>query len=194
MSHQLEEDPKTFACKENSPVSTPVWSPSKVYPSVALTHIFCGQITSSGKAEGFHSRPGGKDPESARTVKHSAHIAGLDCYEGEDVYNANTKKWVSKKAQDRFCFFPADWSIADTVKNIQTVFNRCSNKISDDRICGRNYNNKHFDIIIYVTRNDIGTHPGKYRVVSSFATSNNKVKCKVTCNLEKKLKELNNEL
>ena len=174
-------DPAKFACDKWSPVSTPYWSSGR-YPSVALTHIFCGQIKSSDESEGFHSRPNGKDPTCARAVTYDSHIAGLDCYKGEDVYDAKNYEWVSRKPQDRFCFFPEKWSIEDTVGKIQDVFDDCTNSISNNMICGRNYNGEGFDIIIFLS--SIGG--GQYKVVSSFATPNNKVYCKVNCTLGKK--------
>jgi len=43
------------------------WSDSE--PQVNLRHIFHGEINRQGKATGFHSRPGGRDPEGARLLE-----------------------------------------------------------------------------------------------------------------------------
>jgi hypothetical protein len=38
-------------------------------PPVNVTHIFEGEINARGKPVGFHSRPGGRDPQGARVVR-----------------------------------------------------------------------------------------------------------------------------
>jgi hypothetical protein len=43
------------------------WSPTS--PPINVTHIFEGEINSRGKPVGFHSRPGGRDPQGARLVR-----------------------------------------------------------------------------------------------------------------------------
>jgi hypothetical protein len=42
---------------------------SRTSPPVNVTHIFEGEINSRGKPVGFHSRPGGRDPQGARVVR-----------------------------------------------------------------------------------------------------------------------------
>ena len=49
-------------------------------PPVNAQHIFCGEINNSGKAVGFHSRPGGKNPESVSGTpepRNDPHIPGV---------------------------------------------------------------------------------------------------------------------
>ncbi len=43
------------------------WSTTR--PPVNLTHIFCGEINSRGRPVGFHARPDGRDPPSARLLE-----------------------------------------------------------------------------------------------------------------------------
>src|SRR5688572_6858301 len=43
------------------------WSDTE--PAVNQTHIFLGDLNRRGKPVGFHSRPGGKDPTTARLVR-----------------------------------------------------------------------------------------------------------------------------
>lgn len=43
------------------------WSPTR--PPVNETHIFEGGVNRRGKPVGFHSRPGGRDPQHARVVR-----------------------------------------------------------------------------------------------------------------------------
>lgn len=145
---------------------------------MALTHIFCGQIKDQGKtAEGFHSRPRNRNPTCARASRFQAKINGLRCYYSEAVYDAKNIKWVPRTVTSHYCFFPESWrSIAETVARIRAVYSYCKNKISNNQICGRNYENAGFDIIIYL-RN------GK-EVVSSFATPSQEVRCNVNCDLK----------
>ena len=148
---------------------------------MALTHIFCGQINSKGKAEGFHSRPGNKNPSCAKATGTQSTVGALLCYPGEEVYDAKNIKWVPRATppSKRFCFFPKDWSIATTVSNIQKIYNHCKSKIDSGQICGRNYKRENFDVILFL-KSTGGTN---YEVVSSFATPSQDVTCKVNCDL-----------
>ena len=42
---------------------------SRTSPPVNVTHVFEGEVNSRGKPVGFHSRPGGRDPQGARLVR-----------------------------------------------------------------------------------------------------------------------------
>ena len=69
------------------------WSPSD--PPINVTHIFEGQINRRGKPVGFHSRPGGRDPENARLVRI------LDGPNRAGVYTAEVEirdggRWLEK--------------------------------------------------------------------------------------------------
>ena len=68
---------------------------SNTEPPVNLTHIFAGQINKRGKPTGFHSRPGGRNPPTARVV----HI--LDGPNRDGVYTADVEirdggQWLEK--------------------------------------------------------------------------------------------------
>ena len=165
-------DPNTFQCNKWSPVTPAQWSTGS--PSVALTHIFCGQINDNGEAEGFHSRPNNKNPTCAKAIGLYKEKNGLHCYEQEAVYDAKNIKWVNRPNRE-YCYFPSGWSIAQTVTNIQRIVNHCKNHITNNRICGQNYMGQNFDVIVYI-RN-------QKEVVSAFATPPKKVKCNNICNL-----------
>jgi hypothetical protein len=71
------------------------WSPTS--PPVNVTHIFEGEINSRGKPVGFHSRPGGRDPEGARLVRV------VDRPNRAGVYNAEVEirsgsDWLPKRS------------------------------------------------------------------------------------------------
>jgi len=71
------------------------WSPSD--PPINVTHIFDGQINRRGKPVGFHSRPGGRDPQNARLVRI------LDGPNRAGVYTAEVEirdggRWLEKSS------------------------------------------------------------------------------------------------
>jgi len=77
---------------------TRVWSDTK--PAINLTHIFAGEINRRGKAVGFHSRPGGVDPEGsgvARVVDPPNRLG---------VYTAVV--WIGRRGRTKFSSFYPD--------------------------------------------------------------------------------------
>ena len=162
-------------------MTEPKWSTGQ--PSVALTHIFCGQINGDN-AEGFHSRPGNRDPSSAKAYDYQfrGEQDPLRCYGHERVYDAKRSQWIERTVPNigHFCFFPQAWTIADTVQNIQNIYAHCEDSIDNNRICGRNYMGQGFDVIVFLQ--EVGLHH-QHRVVSSFATPHDDVNCNVNCRL-----------
>ena len=157
-------NPNRFTCSKWSPVDPPVWSTGQ--PSVALTHIFCGQINDDGEAEGFHSRPRGKNPKSATVLKgvNQHNNNPLLCYKEEKVRNARKDVWVERTGHQLYCFFPKKWTIKKTVEILQGIYNECKNKItSKAEMCKSNYNQESFDVIIFFNRE-------RNEIVSAFAT------------------------
>ena len=116
-------DPNNFECTSKSPSSQPVYSNTD--PAVALTHVFCGEIDSKGKAVGFHSRhlanqnskPGGTNyPPCARPTGKITCDSTKVCQkctfssEGIEVLNKNgeyVKKKPNKGNPNKF--FPDSW-------------------------------------------------------------------------------------
>jgi hypothetical protein len=80
-------------------VNHTVWSSTT--PKLNLTHVFEGEINKKGKAVGFHSRPGAKDPAGARVVKITAGPNAKGIYTA-DIQVCNGKKWLGKFSS----FFP----------------------------------------------------------------------------------------
>lgn len=92
------EQPRPAERASSSPAAEPI-------PSIEIDeeHIFDGEINRRGRPVGFHSRPGGRDPEGARLVKV------LDTPNGEGVYTARVeifdpdeRQWLDKRSS----FFP----------------------------------------------------------------------------------------
>lgn len=174
-------DPSSFRCQKYSSVDgTSTWSTG--YPSVAMTHIFCGQIKNK-VAEGFHAYPESKRNAWTAVGRFDASTRSklIPCYFEESVFDANANKWISRRVppSGHFCFFPVSWSIEQIVTNLQAIFSHCKTKItSKNRICGRNYQNMGFDVIIFLSKNK-----ARRKIVSSFATLPHEYMCNTDCDL-----------
>jgi len=66
-------------------------------PPVNITHIFNGQINKRGKPVGFHSRPGGTNPPTARVVRilDGPNRAGIYT---ADVEIRDGNQWLGKNS------------------------------------------------------------------------------------------------
>lgn len=96
---------------------------SKTSPALNLHHIFEGEINRKGKPVGYHSRPGGNDPDGARvvSVKDGPNRLG--------VYTANIEirdgnQWKSKFSS----FFPDNMSQQEVTKAILNAYNNSNDK------------------------------------------------------------------
>ena len=70
---------------------------SRTSPPVNVTHIFEGEINKRGKPTGFHSRPGGRDPENARVVRITDRPNRAGVYSAE-VEIRSGSQWLSKRS------------------------------------------------------------------------------------------------
>jgi EndoU nuclease-like protein len=70
---------------------------SRTSPPVNVTHIFEGEINKRGKPTGFHSRPGGRDPENARVVRITDRPNRAGVYTAE-VEIRSGSRWLSKRS------------------------------------------------------------------------------------------------
>ena len=159
-----------FYCSKWSPLVEPYIS--NTAPPVAITHIFCGQIHvyhgANGdevSSEGFHARPGNKNPNSAiidtrnnqpvplgnppRTCPY--RVRAMDV----KVLDAKWSTYVPRTTDPNrtFIFFPPAWGKHVLVQNIIGVFQACTNGQQNQNcvrtmnqnnrltgICMRNYN------------------------------------------------------
>lgn len=71
------------------------WSATS--PPVNVTHIFEGEINARGKPVGFHSRPGGRDPQGARVVRIVDRPNRAGVYTAE-VEIRSGSDWLSKRS------------------------------------------------------------------------------------------------
>jgi hypothetical protein len=91
---------------------------SRTSPPVNLTHIFEGQINKRGKPVGFHSRPGGRDPENARVVRVVDRPNQVGVYTAEVEIRSGTR-WLEKRST----FYPDRMDRAAVVQAILNAFN-----------------------------------------------------------------------
>lgn len=92
---------------------------SRTSPEVNLTHIFQGQINSKGKPVGFHSRPGGKDPQTARVAKKLAGPNRYGIYTARvQILDNRGKQWKQKFST----FFPDSMSRDQVVAAILSAW------------------------------------------------------------------------
>ena len=117
-------DPKNFKCDKNSPTGDDIFSDGN--PPVNMVHIFCGQII-NGKATGFHSHPGGTNPECAKAEdqdKAPLNDKDYEAYNNITVWNEKQNEWV-KKGPRPTTFWPTSMSVPDVVTTIQNLYNSC---------------------------------------------------------------------
>ena len=117
-------DPKNFKCDKNSPSGDNIFSDGS--PQVNMVHIFCGQIIKD-KAQGFHSHPGGTNPECAKAedqVKAPLSAKDYEAYNTITVWNEKQKEWVRKGPRPT-TFWPTSMSVPDIVTTVQSLYNSC---------------------------------------------------------------------
>jgi hypothetical protein len=107
------------------PVLTHNASPCVKPPgSVGLNqhHVFQGEINKKGKAVGFHHRPAGANPPSARIVPGTATPADANgLYQANvEILNPATGTWVRKGPPSTF--FPDSWSQTRVVDEIRGAY------------------------------------------------------------------------
>lgn len=83
------------ACSPPGAQAEKVWTPTD--PPVNATHIFLGEINRSGKPTGYHARPDGADPKSARLVRINEGPNGAGVYTAEvEVFDRRERRWKQK--------------------------------------------------------------------------------------------------
>jgi hypothetical protein len=70
---------------------------SRTSPPVNMTHLFEGEINRRGKPVGFHSRPGGQDPENARVTRIVERPNRAGVYTAEVEIRSNSG-WLAKRS------------------------------------------------------------------------------------------------
>lgn len=111
----------------NSTGSTKAYSSgskwSKTSPAVNLHHVFEGEINRKGKPVGYHSRPGGQDPDSARLVKIRDKPNGVGVYTAI-IAVRDQGDWKEKFSS----FFPDTLSQQQVVDAVLNAYRNSSDK------------------------------------------------------------------
>lgn len=129
---------------------------SKTSPAINLHHVFEGEINRKGRPVGFHSRPGGVDPSTARLVRIR------DKPNSSGVYTAmievrDGSRWLEKFSS----FFPDHMSPKDVT---DAVLNAYRNSKDKKRQPWRGPSGLGFDIEGYtLSKGDINTAYPIYR-------------------------------
>ena len=91
-------------------------------PEINLHHIFEGEINRKGKPVGYHSRPGGVDPDSAKIVriKDKPNSAG--------IYTATIAIRDGNQWKEKFSsFFPDSMSAEDVTAAVLNAYRKSAN-------------------------------------------------------------------
>ena len=183
--------PKNFKCDKNSPTGGDIFSDGN--PQVNMVHIFCGQIIKD-KATGFHSHPGGTNPECAKAedqVKAPLNDKDYEAYNTITVWNEKQKKWVIKGPKPT-TFWPTSMKIPDVVTTIQNLYNSCKPD-QQNIVCISDFHlpsaSEKFDVVMALKKKKIvSAYPTKSGDCNKLNSSTAKT-CKYA-SLKKEKKEL----
>lgn len=124
----------------DTPVSSGPNSASN--PTIALRHIFCGEINRSNKATGFHSRPGDSDPKYRPDMQSEFVKMAFFTEEGKSVSDPSKPPTSSQRYTGRVVnvlkpgvghiakksnngastFFPNDCDSAQVIASVKYAF------------------------------------------------------------------------
>jgi Bacterial EndoU nuclease len=94
------------------------WSATR--PAVNLEHIFEGEVNKRGKPVGYHSRPGGKDPDGARVVRIVEGPNQTGVYIADVEIRNESGRWLKKRST----FYPDRLSREAVVAAILHAWNQ----------------------------------------------------------------------
>ena len=96
---------------------------SSTSPEINLHHIFEGEINRKGKPVGYHSRPGGVDPEGARLVRVQDQANSLGVYTAI-IAISDQGQWKEKFSS----FFPDSFSAEDVSRSVLNAYKNSPDK------------------------------------------------------------------
>lgn len=94
------------------------WSDTR--PAINLEHIFEGEVNKRGKPVGYHSRPGGVDPDGARVVRIVEGPNRIGVYVAEIEIRNPAGRWLRKRST----FYPDRLSREEVVAAILHAWNQ----------------------------------------------------------------------
>lgn len=90
-------------------------------PAINVVHIFHGEMNRRNKPVGFHSRPNGKGPDSARIVKILDGPNQVGVYVAQvAIHNPRSAKWLRKRSS----LFPNSMSRKDVIAAILNAYHK----------------------------------------------------------------------
>jgi len=119
-SSNKASDANVNKSSQRSSASVPHWSNTS--PKVNMAHIFEGEINRKGKPVGFHSRPNGQDPATARVVRVKSRPNSAGVYTASiEVRDGN--RWLEKFSS----FFPDDMNQDEVLDAVLNAYNNSRN-------------------------------------------------------------------
>ena len=114
------ESPRRGEVEGKRPAPLPPPPPPPPPPPVNWSHIFEGEINPSGRAVGFHARPGGVDPAGARVSKMLKQPDARGVYEAEIEIGDASGRWIGKNGKSSF--YPDSWSPAMVKTEVMSAY------------------------------------------------------------------------
>lgn len=87
-------------------------------PAINLEHVFEGEINRRGKPVGFHSRPGGTNPDGARVVRIVEKPNKLGVYIADVEIRSGSGRWLRKRST----FYPDSMSRDEVLAAIRNAW------------------------------------------------------------------------
>lgn len=116
--------------------------------TVNTKHIFCGQVTTSNNAEGFHSAPGGINPSTVNATTKTSIPGSTDIYKYEKfgIRNDVQSPWMTKPTSTMFPDTCTGDQVIASIEYATSMMGACISNNPNER-CGRSgpFNDKSGD-------------------------------------------------
>lgn len=130
-------------------------------PRINAQHIFCGEVSASGVAKGFHSRPNGSNPDSVSNTPAGTHGVG-DVYTLKSFTIAEGARSGTKSISTMFPDSCTETQVIAAVRNayatkVQDASNKSKYVGSSGTGCQTGTPAAAFDIVFYLNGDLINT-------------------------------------
>ena len=127
-----QQDPATFQCTKDSPVSPPVWSTGA--PPVEMRHIFCGEIDYYSNPTGFHSASTQTNWQTCVVVKQCQVFPSTNGYCASIyIYDSRIGSYEPKESSSTL--WPTSRSPAQLVPMFQYLYSHCQPATYNALLC-----------------------------------------------------------
>lgn len=131
------------------------WSGTE--PRINQTHVFQGEINRRGRPVGFHSRPGGRNPQGARVADVTRGPNREGVYEARvEIRDPESGRWLEKRST----FFP---DAMDRDQVVRAILNAWRERTTGQSQRFRGPSGRGFTIEGYLLDGDINTAYPIYR-------------------------------